>query len=289
MIIYPMEIVYISLWTIFTLFTFLNILFIASLILKNNTVMDWGYGLAYFLIAITVLLIERDFVGRSILVTCLVTVWALRLSIYLFLRSRGKPEDFRYKKWREDWGSKFVKRSYLQVYMLQGVLIVLMIIPVFLINTLSYEPSWGPYDMLVNIELEWYDLVGGILWLIGFSFETIGDLQMYKFKKNPENKGKIMNEGLWKYTRHPNYFGEATLWWGIFILFIPVAIMWDGLYPYIWIAIISPILITFLLLRVSGITLLEKKLSNIPEYADYQRSTSAFIPWFPKKQKEDVD
>ncbi|MBY9001019.1 MAG: DUF1295 domain-containing protein [Candidatus Heimdallarchaeota archaeon] len=212
----------------------------------------------------------------------MVTAWAIRLTVYLTIRSWGKPEDFRYKKWREDWGDKFMINSYFRVYMLQGLLIILMSFPIFFINAI--QEYYIPFAIQIDpsIAMIWIDVVGIALWTIGFLFETIGDSQMYLFKKNPANKGKIMDKGLWKYTRHPNYFGEATLWWGVFLMVISTALV----QPYVWFSVISPIVITFLLLRVSGVTMLEKKWFDNPEYAAYQKKTSAFFPWPPKKLKE---
>jgi len=168
--------------------------------------------------------------------------------------------------------------------MLQGGLIILMSFPIFFINTITtYYLPWAIYAPGPGeLGFHYIDLAGIIIWTVGFLFETIGDLQMFFFKRNPENKGKIMNKGLWKYTRHPNYFGETTLWWGIFLMVIPIT----KFFPYVWFSIISPIVITFLLLRVSGITLLERKWSDNTEYEEYKRKTSAFIPWFPKKDKK---
>jgi steroid 5-alpha reductase family enzyme len=123
--------------------------------------------------------------------------------------------------------------------------------------------------------LTWLDAAGALLWVIGFLFEAVGDYQLARFKANPENKGKIMQSGLWKYTRHPNYFGESVMWWGIWIIALNV--------DYGWTAVVSPVVITLLLLKVSGVSLLEKHYSDNPKYRDYARRTNAFIPWFPGK------
>jgi steroid 5-alpha reductase family enzyme len=120
------------------------------------------------------------------------------------------------------------------------------------------------------------EVLGVVFWLVGFLFEAVGDYQKSKFKANPENKGKVMQSGLWKYTRHPNYFGDALLWWGIFLLAYP-----SGL---VYLSIISPILMNFLLLKVSGVAMLEKKYSDNPEFEAYANKTNAFIPWFPKEK-----
>jgi len=147
--------------------------------------------------------------------------------------------------------------------MLRGVFLLLIVTPVILVN----RPGDG--------ELRLLDLIGAAVWVLGFLFEAVGDFQLKAFKADPDNKGRIMDRGLWRYTRHSNYFGEAVMWWGIFLIALSA--------PGGWAAIVSPLVITGLLLRVSGVTLLEKKYAGNPAYADYVRRTSAFVPWFPKK------
>jgi steroid 5-alpha reductase family enzyme len=146
--------------------------------------------------------------------------------------------------------------------MLQGLFLLITAYPVMLIN----------HSKETGIVL--LDVIGVIVWLKGFFFEAVGDYQLSKFKRNAGNKGKIMTRGLWRYTRHPNYFGETAMWWGIFLMALSVR--------YGWTAIVSPLMITFLLLRVSGITMLEKKYVGNKEFEEYAKRTSAFFPWFPK-------
>ncbi|MCJ7679308.1 MAG: DUF1295 domain-containing protein, partial [Candidatus Aminicenantes bacterium] len=171
--------------------------------------------------------------------------------------------DFRYAKWRKEWGRWFVLRSYFQVFILQGVLMGIIALPILLVNA-SMKPG-----------LTWLDGLGVAVWVIGFCFETMGDLQLARFKKNPSNKGKIMTSGLWRYTRHPNYFGESAMWWGIFLITLSV--------PGGWVGVVSPVLITFILLFVSGVRMLEKKYGDNPEFQAYAERTSVFIPFPPKK------
>ena len=185
----------------------------------------------------------------------------------MFFRKKGEGgEDFRYRQWREEWGETFVWRSFLQIFMLQGAVIFLVLSPVLLIFN---APGEG---------LGLLDVAGLLVWLFGFTFEALGDWQLLMFKKNPKNRGKIMQTGLWRYTRHPNYFGEATLWWGLFL--IAVTVPWGVL------AITSPLLIDFLLLKVSGMPMLEAKYENNPEFASYKSRTNALFPWWPKQQQE---
>jgi steroid 5-alpha reductase family enzyme len=178
------------------------------------------------------------------------------------LRNKDRGEDFRYKNWRDSWGKYFYIRSYFQVYVLQGLLMFLISLSVVLSNLFYSE--YSPVFLFIGLGV----------WLLGFFFETVGDYQLNKFVSNPENKGKIMKSGLWSITRHPNYFGEVTMWWGIFILCMP-SVLWG-------VMLISPLAITFLILRVSGIPMLEKKYEGDPEFAEYKRRVSPFIPWFPR-------
>jgi steroid 5-alpha reductase family enzyme len=193
----------------------------------------------------------------------LVSIWGLRLTWHIFVRNRGKSEDYRYLAWRKEWGKWFYIRSYFQVYLLQGLFLFLIVSPVLLIN----KNAGGSLELL--------DFLGVIVWLIGFYFEVVGDAQLARFIKNPENKGKLMQDGLWAYTRHPNYFGEVTQWWGIWLIAIST--------PGGWLGIIGPITITFLILKVSGIPMLEQKMEKNPAFESYKKRVSMFFPLPAKK------
>ncbi|GAB1468458.1 DUF1295 domain-containing protein [Candidatus Cloacimonadota bacterium] len=245
-------------------FLYVNLLFILALLVKKNDIMDIAWGLGFIIITALSLLLDPGYHWRRILVSALVTLWGARLLIYIYLRNKGKNEDFRYAKWRNDWGKNWVLRSYLQVFLLQGFFMLTIAYPLFLFN----QGQFMAFGFL--------DVIGLLIWLIGFGFEAIGDAQMRKFKANPKNKGKIMNKGLWKLTRHPNYFGESAMWWGIFIIGL------SNMHG--WLAIFSPIIITTLLLRVSGVPMLEKKYKDNPAYQRYIQKTSSFVPWFPRKK-----
>jgi len=201
--------------------------------------------------------------ARPMLITILVAVWGIRLSLYVHFRNRNKPEDFRYRKWREEWGSSFYIRSYLQVFILQSILLVLISTPVIYVSSVQNPP------------LGYTDAVGALVWMIGFFFESVGDYQLRRFMRDPMNKGRIMTSGLWRFTRHPNYFGEVAMWWGIFLIALSV--------PGGWWTIIGPATITFLILKVSGIPMLEAKYQGNPEFAAYQRHTSSFFPLPPRR------
>lgn len=246
------------------LFLYMSAIFLLALKLKDNSIVDIAYGLGFVLVSWLGYLSSGSGHPRQTLLLVLVTIWGLRLSAHIALRkSTENGEDARYRQWRESWGKTFVWRSFLQIFMLQGCVIYCVVLPVLLIML-------SPGSLL-----GWLDLLGVLLWSLGFSYEAIGDWQLLNFKKKTENSGKFIQIGLWRTTRHPNYFGEATLWWGIFFIALNS--------PWGWIAIISPVVINFLLLKVSGIPMLEAKYDGRPEFEVYKQQTNAFFPWFPKK------
>lgn len=242
---------------------YMSIVFLIGHIKKDNTVVDIAWGLGFVLIAWLTAWHTGLWLPRHILILCLVTIWGLRLSTHLYLRNKNKGEDPRYAAWRKSWGADVVWRSYVQIYMLQGLCMLIIAIPIKTV-LLSTKNS------LVTT-----DLLGLIIFSIGFLFETVGDYQLKQFMRNPANYNKIMDQGLWHFTRHPNYFGEATMWWGIWLIALSV--------PYAWLAIISPLTITALLLFVSGVPLTEAQYTNNAAYQEYKKRTSAFFPWFVKK------
>jgi len=248
---------------ILIVFIYFFIFFLVAQVIKNNSIVDMGWGAGFVLIAIATLFIEGAFSARNLIVTLLVTIWGVRLTYHIVRRNWGKPEDFRYAKWREEWGSWLVPRAFFQVFMFQGLMMLVIGYPIILINA---YPGRG---------LTFFDIIGLLVWITGFYFESVGDKQLAEFLKNPANKGKVIQSGLWKFTRHPNYFGEATMWWGIFILALSVPLGWTG--------IISPLTITTLLLFISGVPMLERQMMKNPEYREYAERTSKFFPLPPKK------
>lgn len=245
---------------------YMTALFVLALLKKDNSIVDIAWGPGFLLVAGLTFFFWRGATARQLLANALVCVWGLRLAVHIALRNRGRGEDFRYANWRRTWGRWFVPRSFLQIFLLQGALMLVVAYPVVLINRPGGGEGLGALDAL-----------GAALWVAGFAFEVIGDAQLRAFKRDPANKGKIMDRGLWRFTRHPNYFGEALMWWGIFAIALTV--------PGGWRAIVSPVVITGLLLRVSGVTLLEKKYAGNAAYAEYIRRTSAFIPRPPKRER----
>jgi steroid 5-alpha reductase family enzyme len=241
------------------------LLWLASLLLKNSSIVDifWGTG---FVISgwVYFALTPDGFPARKLLLAILTTIWGLRLSLYILYRNWGKSEDFRYQVWRKEAGAAWWWRSFFKVFLLQGILMWIISAPL-----LAAQFRSAPDRLTV------LDFIGAAVWAIGFFFEVAGDFQLARFKANPANKGKVMDRGVWRLTRHPNYFGDSAQWWGYYL----IAASAGG-----WWTVFSPIIMTLFLLRVSGVTLLEKTLESRPGYKEYIESTSAFIPWFPKKK-----
>jgi len=260
------------LWTIYganlvILFVCMICLWFLSLALKNASIVDIFWGLGFVIVAWLSFYRAEGYLGRKLLICALVTVWGLRLAIHIAGRNWGKGEDRRYQAWRASYGPRFWWVSLFTVFGTQGILLWVISL-VAQAGQISPEPSrWV-----------WQDTLGLLVWAIGFFFEAAGDWQLARFKADPANRGKVMNRGLWAYTRHPNYFGECLMWWGLFLIALATPVN-------IW-TIISPLTITILLLKVSGVTLLEKSIVETrPKYRDYMESTSAFIPWFPKRKQ----
>lgn len=245
----------------------MTLLWLASLALRDSSIVDPFWGTGFVVVNWIYFFLTPDGLpARKWLIGILVTLWGLRLSIHLLSRNWGKGEDFRYRKWRAEAGTRWWWQSYLKVFLLQGFLLWIISAPL-LAAQLSPTPG----------RLIWLDFLAIVVWGIGFFFESVGDLQLARFKANPANKGKVLDRGVWRYTRHPNYFGDATQWWAYYL----VAATAGG-----WWTIFSPILMTILLLRVSGVALLEKSLVETkPQYRDYVEATSAFVPWFPRRRR----
>ncbi|MEL7537383.1 MAG: DUF1295 domain-containing protein [Pseudomonadota bacterium] len=246
----------------------LTLLWSLSVALKDASIIDIFWGPGFVLIAWVAFLFSDGVDARKWLLATLATLWGLRLGVYLALRNIGHGEDPRYvamRKRAEANGQSFARRSYTRVYLLQGVIMWIVSLPLQLGQTYNTPSSLG----LAAI-------IGTALFAIGFLFEAVGDFQLSRFKTDPANKGQVMDRGLWRYTRHPNYFGNACLWWGIFVVSCENLVGLWGL--------ISPVLMTFLLLKVSGVSLLEQSLKDTkPAYRDYVQRTSAFFPRPPKQ------
>ncbi len=228
---------------------------------SDVSIVDIVWGMGFVLVAWTSWAV-RDAGERSLWIPVLTTVWGVRLSGYLTWRNHGKPEDHRYAAMREKHGTAFRWISLFTVFLLQGLILFLVSMP----QQLAQAYREDRVALLIT---------GIVLFSVGFCFETVGDWQLARFRRNPENKGRVLNTGLWRLTRHPNYFGDFCVWWGLGVLSLSCGA------PVLVLA--SCVLMSILLLRISGVALLEKSLvSRRDGYAEYIRRTSAFFPWPPR-------
>lgn len=244
------------------IFLYFLLFFVVGTAIKNNSIVDIGWGPGFVVTAWILTIVTNNFQLDVIVINLLVSIWGLRLGYHIYQRNHGKPEDFRYQKWREEWGKYVTIRAFFQVYMLQGMMMFLIGLSVF-----SYITSITSFRFI--------SIIGIGIFVIGFLFEVVGDYQLQQHINNPTKKGSLLTEGLWKYTRHPNYFGESFLWIGIFLYAVT-----NGAPIY---GIISPIVITVLVRFVSGVKMLEVSMSKKPGWDEYVHKTNAFIPWFPRK------
>lgn len=249
---------------IFLVFVYMNLWFVASLLERRNDVADVAWGLGFVLIAWTSFFLYAHVTLVGFIVTILTTIWGVRLATHISARHVGKPEDYRYAAWRREWGRWFYLRSYGQIYLLQGALMLIVATPVIFINA------------HVQVPLSLLAQTGLLFWAIGFFFEAVGDAQLRHFLKDPAHAGKLMTEGLWSYSRHPNYFGEVLMWWSFSLIALSL--------PYGFLTIVGPLTITYLIVRVSGVPLLEAKMASHPDFPAYKERTSMFIPLPPREK-----
>lgn len=249
--------------SILAVFIYMLSFYLIAQIIKDNSIVDIGWGMGFVVLSVTLLLYTGKFSWYHLILFLIVLGWGTRLSIHILLRNLGKPEDFRYANWRKEWGKKAPVMAFFKVFMLQGLVMLIVSLPlIFAFISDQNKPS------LLNV-------AGYIVFGFGFIFEAIADYQLTSFKKKAENKGKIITHGLWKLSRHPNYFGEALLWWGIYLSAA------GGGYEYI--SIISPVLISLLLRFGSGVPMLEEKYRQNPAFVEYAKKTSVFVPFLGKK------
>jgi steroid 5-alpha reductase family enzyme len=235
---------------------------LVSLPLRNVSIVDSVWSLLFMLQAYVFAFGAGDMGPRSVLVLALVSGWALRLAIFITWRNLGHGEDRRYQAIRARNQPNFEIKSLYLVFMLQAVLAWIIALPL-----------WGA--TLRAAPLMPLDVAGAALWSIGIVFEAGGDWQLARFKADPANRGKVMDRGFWRLTRHPNYFGDFCVWWGFYLIATSAGAWWS--FP-------GPLLMSFLLLRVSGVALLEKDIgARRPQYAEYIARTNAFFPWLPRR------
>ena len=243
------------------------LLWLVSLLRRDASIVDAFWGTGFILVVGFALLTtpEAQTHPRCWLLVSLVLIWGLRLSLHLLRRNlQHGQEDYRYRAMRDYHGDRFWWVSLFTVFLLQGGILWVVAMPVLATINVSTERDLGVLDA-----------IGVAVWLVGFFFESVGDYQLARFLKDPQNAGRVMNQGLWRYTRHPNYFGDFCVWWGLYLISIRGGASWT---------IFAPLLMSFLLIKVSGVRLLEKTVTTRrPEYADYQARTSAFFPWPPRR------
>jgi len=220
---------------------------------KRASLADVAWGLGFFLVAWVSFLLS-PFSWNSLFVNLMVTFWALRLSAHIFWRNRNRKEDFRYESMKKAWGPHIKLRLFVQVFLLQGAILYIVALPILWINT--HPEIVKSYALALAIPF----------WLVGFLIETVSDLQLYRFQQNPLNHGKLLTTGLWRFVRHPNYLGEILQWWVLWALSAKEFL------------VISPLLISFLIIKVSGIAPLEKKMQSHPDFAAYALKTPSLIP-----------
>lgn len=247
------------------IFILVTLLWGLSVLIKNVSIVDLFWGMGFVVVNAIYFFNSGDFNTQKIIMLIFVSLWGLRLSTYLAWRNIGKGEDFRYQEFRKKYGAnRYWWVSYFQTFLLQGALIMFVSLPLLGTNAQTDCNALNGLDYLAIL-----------VFIIGFIFEAGGDFQLARFKNNPNNKGKVLNTGLWKYTRHPNYFGDSAVWWSFAIFSISAGSYWT---------FIGSLGMTLLIIKVSGVALLEKSLNDTkPQYREYIQKTNSFFPWFPKK------
>lgn len=239
-------------------------LWAVSLRRRDASLIDAFWGPGFVLVAALGALFGGGSPPRRLLLLALVAIWGARLGLHIHRRNRGRGEDYRYRAMRERWGERFGVASLFTVFLLQAALALVVAAPLL---AAASAPAPRALGLL--------DLVGCALWLLGFLFEAIGDAQLARFRRDPANRGRVMDQGLWRLSRHPNYFGDAALWWGYYLIAAAA--------PEARWSLAGPLVMTFLLVRISGVALLEQGLTaSKPGYAEYVARTSAFFPWPPR-------
>ncbi len=246
-----------------TIFIYMVILYMIAQSVKNNSIVDTGWGMGFVILTLVLIFSSEKIYPTMLILSLMILLWGVRLSFYIYMRNLGKPEDFRYANWRKQWGNRQPFIAFFKIFMLQGAIMFIVALPIMI--------TFSKHTDLPNIT----GIIGIFLFLFGLLFEGIADKQMKQFKAYPPNRGKIIRSGLWKYSRHPNYFGEALLWWGI------------GLYSFsvsgYWYCFIGPIVISFLLRYVSGVPMLEEKYKDREDFKEYASKTPIFVPFIGRK------
>ena len=258
-----------SIWNVLShlailIWAYATVVFALSVLLRRNDIADVAWGLGFVLIG-SWFLFQGVYHQTFLWVFGLVVLWALRLALHIGSRMVGKSEDFRYRAWREAWGKTFYWRSYLQVYLLQGAFMFVVASPIIAAGLGEVSDKW--WALLSQI-------FGSLVFAIGLFFETVGDYQLAQILKNRKDKEAVLDRGLWRYSRHPYYFGDIMVWWGLFLIVLPMRLG--------CLAVSGPLTITFLLVFVSGVRMLDRRYIGNAAYDAYKNRTSALIPRPPR-------
>jgi steroid 5-alpha reductase family enzyme len=248
-------------WSLLAVLTVSIVTWLVSVARRDVSIVDSLWSLMILLCALVYVVLARDTGPRTVILIILLLIWAIRLSLHITLRNHGEPEDRRYREIRRNNQPYFEWKSLYIVFLFQGLLAWVVCLPV--VAAVGGQTPPGPLDY-----------AGIALWMAGMFFEVVGDYQLMRFRKGDRSENDVLDSGLWRYTRHPNYFGEAVIWWGFYLLALSAGAWWT---------IFAPLLMTFLLLKVSGVAMLEKDIAGRrPAYRDYIRRTNAFFPGRPK-------
>lgn len=240
-----------------------HLFFVWAQKIKNWGVIDIAWSLGFIVTTITSAITFRNYSISALIVISMVAVWALRLAIYLFIRNHGKPEDWRYAQFRNEWKPNENIQGYLKVFVLQGLLMFIVTLPQIFFIKSSQNLSFGVLEV-----------TGFLIWCIGMFFEVMADYQLAMFKAQEHKESRFLMTGVWSLSRHPNYFGEVSIWLGFFIMLFNYIPIWT---------VVGPLVITFFIANISGIPLMEEKYKDNEEFQKYKERTNMFFPWFPKK------
>lgn len=240
---------------------YFTLFFIVATIIKNNSIVDIGWGFGFVLTSWILFFVNGNYSLTSIIVNTMVSLWGLRLFYHILKRNLFEKEDFRYANWRKSWGKWVIPRAFIQVFMLQGIF-------QYMIGTVSF------YINTFDVTFKSVSIIGIVIWVIGYYYQVRGDSELKKHILNPEMKGKLLTTGLWSQTRHPNYFGESFMWFGIFVFGLLNSV------PMYY--VISPLTITIVLYFIST-PLLEEKMSKRDGWEAYANKTPMFFPFKLKK------
>jgi len=261
------------------LIMYFTLWYLAGIVLKNAGIVDIGWGAGFVLLSVWTLINAYSLNG--LILSLPIWIWGIRLAAHIGKRNLGKPEDFRYAQFRKEWGKVYYVRSYFQLFLFQALLMGIISLPFLLGIHFSYQ-STQLSTALVSDTVMQFDTIritalvlGYILWLTGLICETVADAQLHHFVHNKDKKEELIQTGLWKYSRHPNYFGEIVFWWGVYIVALSVGAPW-------W-SFVGPLTINLVIRYISGVPMLEARMMHKRGFAEYAKNTPIFVPFINKK------